>query len=98
MKIRDLRFDMFTRRGGTSCVHVARKLQQYLDGDLDAATRERISGHLAVCRRCGLDEQAYRDISHALATRGDLVDQSAIGRLRAFAVDLSNRGTPAPEE
>jgi len=96
MRMRDLRSDMFTNRGGTSCVHVARTLQRYLDGDLDEAARARIAGHLAVCRRCGLDEQAYRDIKTALANNID-VPEEPIDRLRSFAAAISPTGMP-PEQ
>jgi anti-sigma factor RsiW len=87
--MRDLRPDMFTKRGGDRCVHVARVLQRYLDGDLDEPTRARVAGHLAVCRRCGLDEAAYRDIKASLALHGDTVPAEQIDRLRAFAATLT---------
>jgi hypothetical protein len=94
MRMRDLRLDMFTNRGGSSCVKVARVLQQYLDGDLDDAARAKVAGHLAVCRRCGLDEQAFREIKDALARRGSELPDAPIDRLRAFAGELSGRASP----
>lgn len=94
MRMRDMRLDMFTKRGGTTCVQVARTLQRYLDGDLDEPTRAQVADHLAVCRRCGLDEQAYRDIKTALAHRGEAIPTEPIERLRAFAADLSAANPP----
>ena len=95
MRMRDIRPDMFTNRGGTSCVQVARTLQRYLDGELDEATRVRVAGHLEVCRRCGLDEHAYRDIKAALARQGTAVPSEPLERLRAFAAELAAAGDVA---
>jgi anti-sigma factor RsiW len=86
---------MVTKKGGATCIEVARTLQQYLDGELDETTRARVAAHLAVCRRCGLDEQAYRDILAALVRRGDAIDREPIDRLRAFATSLTADGPPA---
>ena len=62
MRVRDIRPDTMRRRGGATCLEIARTVQRYLDGKLDEPARVRVAGHHAVCRRCGLDEQAYRDI------------------------------------
>lgn len=97
MRLRDMRLDMFTKRGGASCVQVARTLQRYLDGDLDEPTRDRIAGHLAVCRRCGLDEQAFLEIKAALADRGTNLPAEPVERLRAFAAQLSADNPPAAD-
>ena len=94
MRMRDIRPDMFTKRGGASCVQVARTLQRYLDGDLDEAARARIAGHLGLCRRCGLDEQAYRAIKESLARRGTAVRSEPLERLRAFAAEIVADGPP----
>ena len=95
MRMRDLRFDMVTKKGGASCIEVARTLQRYLDRDLDEPTRARVAAHLAVCRRCGLDEQAYRDILSALSRHGDTADGEPIERLRAFAASVAADGPPS---
>ena len=95
MRMRDMRLDMFTKRGGTSCVQVARTLQSYLDGDLDEPTRDQVANHLAVCRRCGLDEQTYHDILTALAERSEVIPTEPLERLRAFAADLSAANPPS---
>jgi anti-sigma factor RsiW len=99
MRMRDLHLDMFTKRGGASCMQVARTLQRYLDGDLDEPTRARVAGHLDVCRRCGLDAKAYRDIKTALAERGEDLPEEPMERLRAFAAELSSGNSPPrPDE
>jgi len=92
--MRDIRPDMFTKQGGASCVRVARTLQRYLDGDLDEATRGRIAAHLGLCRRCGLDEQAYRAIKDSLARHGAVLPAEALERLRAFAAEIAADGPP----
>jgi anti-sigma factor RsiW len=92
--MRDIRLSMFTKQGGASCVEVARTLQRYLDGDLDEATRARVANHLGVCRRCGLDENAYREIKAALARRGATVPSGPLERLRAFAVEVTAGNLP----
>jgi len=86
---------MFAKRGGARCVEVGRVLQRYLDGDLDESTRTRVAGHLAVCRRCGLDEQAYSEIKTALARHGDTIPTEPIDRLRAFADHIAS-ANPSP--
>jgi anti-sigma factor (TIGR02949 family) len=35
-----------------SCDEAVRQLWEYLDHDLDDEDRERVDGHLALCRRC----------------------------------------------
>lgn len=35
-----------------SCGEAVRQLWEYLDNDLEADDRERVEGHLALCRRC----------------------------------------------
>ena len=90
MRMRDVRLDMFKQRGGSSCVQVARKLQQYLDGKLDGAARDKVAAHLAECRRCGLDEAAYREIKAALERRRTEVPPEPLNRLRQFAMELAS--------
>ena len=35
-----------------SCSEAVRRLWEYLENDLDNEDRERVEGHLALCRRC----------------------------------------------
>lgn len=53
-----------------SCSEAVRRLWEYLDNDLDDDDRERVEGHLVLCRRCcGEAEFA--------AALGDLLRSSA---------------------
>jgi anti-sigma factor RsiW len=83
-------------RSSMNCVQVGRTLQRYLDGTLDDEARRRVAAHLAQCRRCGMDEQAYREISAALRRSREPFDPEAIARLRNFAATLASR--PPDEE
>ena len=49
------------------CYRVAKVLQAYLDGEVDAATAGDVSAHLEHCRRCGLEAGTYRAIKSAIA-------------------------------
>ena len=80
---------MLSRSG---CLRVARVLQSYLDGEVDAPTSAMVAQHLEECRRCGLEASTYRAIKVAITETGpDVapVDAEAIERLRRFAEDLS---------
>jgi len=94
MRMRDVRLDMFTRRGGMSCVQIARILQRYLDDGLDDADRERVAAHLSLCRRCGLDERAYVELKAALADSRRRMPEEPVVRLRAFAARLAASDAP----
>lgn len=70
------------------CAEVARWLQPYLDGEVDARTLRLVGAHLDVCRRCGLEAEAYRALKRALARRSD-PPAEPVARLRAFADRLA---------
>ena len=89
MRMREIRPEMFAKKGGASCVQVARVLQQYLDAELDTSHRALVAGHLGECRRCGLDEKSFREIKSALARRRHEVPAEPIDRLRRFAAGLA---------
>lgn len=72
------------RRSQAGCREVGRKVQSFLDGELDPENRRRIERHLDDCRRCGLEADAYRDIKASLAGHDGDVDPSVIERLRVF--------------
>ncbi len=90
MKMRDIRPDMFTQKGGTNCFRAARVLQGFLDGEIDEKTRQKVASHLALCRRCGLDAQSYREIKAALADQSS-ISPEAVERLVHFAHDVVAR-------
>ena len=88
---------MLRRQGGATCLEVGRKIQSYLDAEVDDRTASKIAGHLAACRRCGLDADAYRDIKQALGSRAALSSSAvAIERIRQFAMSLEARDEPNP--
>ena len=89
MRLRDLRLNLFVKRGGASCMQVARQLQSYLDGELDEHARSRVAGHLEACRRCGLDADVYREIKAALAHRSSTLPDAPVERLREFAAHIA---------
>ena len=89
MRMREIRPDMFTKKGGTSCVQVSRVLQQYLDGERDISHRALVASHLSACRRCGPDENSFREIKSVLARRRHELSAEPIDRLRRFAAGLA---------
>ena len=78
-----------------NCMQVGRALQSYLDGHVDDLTERRIAAHLEDCRRCGLEESAYRDLKAALARRAEHLDTEPLDRLRAFSQRLAAGDVPA---
>jgi anti-sigma factor RsiW len=70
------------------CAEVARWLQPYLDGEVDARTLRLVGAHLEECRRCGLEAKTYRALKQALARRGDPPPEP-VARLRSFAERLT---------
>lgn len=73
------------------CRQVARVLQRYLDGEVDAETAHRVSAHLERCEDCGLEAEAYRAILDTLAARRRLPPDLG-ERVRRFAADLAAHG------
>lgn len=80
-----------------NCHQVGRRLQRYLDGELDELTARRIMHHLEDCRRCGMEAAAYTAIKASLAGRADVHDD-AVARLREFAERLLRDGPPSEDE
>jgi anti-sigma factor RsiW len=74
-----------------NCRQVGKRLQRYLDGELDEVTAWRIASHLEDCRRCGLEVATYLEIKAVLARRGT-VDEAAVARLRDFGERLIGEG------
>lgn len=90
------RLSMWRRLRGSadiaSCREVGHVLQTYLDGELDELAAARITRHLKLCRRCGMEATTYAEIKASLSRRGTRhVDPTAVDRLRAFGEELIER-------
>lgn len=81
-----------------NCMQVGRRLQRYLDDDLDELTARRIMRHLEHCRRCGMEAAAYTGIKASLARSGAPVADDALTRLRAFGERLIAEGSTLAAE
>ena len=82
-----------------NCMQVGRTLQSYLDDEIDDLTARRIAAHLEDCRRCGMEESAYRELKASLARRAEPVDAEPVDaepldRLRAFSRRLADGEVP----
>lgn len=80
--------DMFRRKGGVTCLQVARILQRYLDDQLDEGAAAQVASHLDECRRCGLDAESYREVKVALASRARPPAPEQMERLTTFVSEL----------
>lgn len=78
------------------CAEVARWLQPYLDGEVDARTLRLVGAHLEQCRRCGLEAETYHALKQALVRSSD-PPAEPVARLRAFADRLSAGEIPDPQ-
>ena len=76
------------------CETVGKLLQRFLDGELDAPRSRRLAEHLEVCRRCGLDADAYTQVKDALARRGE-VPPAIVARLQEFGRSLVHGDDPS---
>ncbi len=72
------------RPTGISCDEVLAVLQQYLDGEVDAATAQRVAVHLDVCDACGPEAELYRNIKRSLRRRAEPVDPHVLAGLQQF--------------
>ena len=87
-------FDTYT------CHVVAKRLQRYLDGEVDGATKLRVERHLETCRTCGLDVETYTRIKAALArgvTGVSHADGAILARLRRYVDELTDPEKPSRE-
>lgn len=78
------------REARMGCMAVVRVLQAYLDGEVDESTARRVSQHLEVCRRCGMEADTYRAIKAAMAHSGPGWDELTRRRLEEFAHRVSH--------
>ena len=74
-----------------NCMDVGRRLQSYLDDELDSDRMDRIREHLDACVDCGLDLDVYARIKAELAAARSDPDPSVIDSLRHFARNISER-------
>lgn len=77
-----------TRVRPMRCRQVARVLQRYLDGQVDADTAARVMAHLDDCAVCEEEAATFRSIIAALRRRGR-TDDGLTERIRAFAEQLA---------
>jgi Putative zinc-finger len=84
--------DMFRKKGGVTCLQVARMLQRYLDDQLDEGAAAQVADHLDECRRCGLDAESYREVKVALASRSRPSTPEQVERLTSFVAGLISEG------
>ncbi|MGO8873590.1 MAG: anti-sigma factor family protein [Acidimicrobiales bacterium] len=84
--------DMFRKKGGVTCLQVARILQRYLDDQLDEGAAAQVADHLDECRRCGLDAESYREVKVALASRARPPSPDQVKRLSSFVAELVSDG------
>ena len=84
--------DMFRKKGGVSCIQVARILQRYLDDQLDERAAAQVADHLDACRRCGLDAESYREVKFALARSSLPPSPERVERLTSFVAHLVSEG------
>ena len=84
-----------------NCMQVGRRLQRYLDGEIDDLAVRRIMRHLEQCRRCGMEAAAYNEIKNSLARHSHDLPGDALDRLRAFGqqlVDALPEGDDGPHQ
>lgn len=74
-----------------SCTDVGRRLQSYLDDELDPDRMARIRDHLDACVDCGLDLGVYTRIKAELSAARTETDPAVIESLRRFARGISEQ-------
>lgn len=82
------------RLSRSECHQVAKVLQSYLDGEVEAETSSMVAAHLETCRKCGLEASTYQAIKSAIAAGtpdSSEPEPEAVERLRMFAEGLSDQ-------
>ncbi len=68
-----------------NCREVGRRLQSYLDGELNNDRMEQIKAHLDACVHCGLELDVFAAIKTDLSKLSVPADSDALQRLREFS-------------
>ena len=78
--------NVMRRRQRVVCRQLVEMVTDYLQGDLDAASRSAVEEHLAVCGHCtGYVEQVQRMLALTAAPEPELVPEALLDELtRAF--------------
>lgn len=72
-----------------TCSDAVKRLWEYLDANVDAATREAIEGHLARCRRCCGELEFAEELRRFLSDAAhDDVPEDVMQRLNQTLEDL----------
>lgn len=69
-----------------ACEMVAKRLQEYLDGELQPWTRMLIRMHLKVCARCSHRCQFYQALADGLRRKADEMRPPEILRVRLLSI------------
>jgi anti-sigma factor RsiW len=77
-----------------TCIDCAKLLQDYLHGELDAATDARVYAHLQGCAQCRAAEQVEAEISDAL--KAAYGDEHELPMSVVAGVRMAMRSTTAP--
>ncbi len=78
-----------------NCTEVARRLQTYLDGELEGDWKERVQAHLDDCVMCGLEQDAFSAIKADLSAlpSSPPAESEALQRLRDFSARISQEAS-----
>ena len=72
-----------------NCREVGRRLQSYLDGELDGDRMEKIKAHLDDCVHCGLELDVFAAIKTDLSMLAVPAESDALKRLREFSTRVA---------
>lgn len=81
-------------RGALGCHEVGRRLQVYLDGEIDEERARLVAAHLEECLRCGMEAETYSAIKRCLQRLSGPEAPEALERLRVFGERLAEVGAP----
>lgn len=73
-----------------TCRQVAKVLQSYLDGEVEADVARRVANHVEKCVNCGYEAETLRRICESIARQSPPLDTEAVDRIRRFGEDLAH--------